>query len=106
MLILSGDAHGMRIHHHPYPQPDRARRGRASIEFICSGVRPRIWSGAQLPDPTLDKRRNVLGRYGGGLVDIDAPAAPERRITLRAVSGNIGRPGDLFPPLVLPFEPV
>ncbi len=105
VLILSGDAHGMRIHHHPYPSRIPPQ-GASVVEFICSGVRPRIWSGAQLPDPTLDKRRNVLGRYGGGLVDIDAPAAPERRITLRAVSGNIGRPGDLFPPLVLPFEPV
>ena len=105
VLILSGDAHGMRIHHHPYPSRIPPQ-GASVVEFICSGVRPRIWSGAQLPDPTLDKRRNVLGRYGGGLVDIDAPAAPERRITLRAISGNIGRPGDLFPPLVLPFEPV
>jgi len=105
VLILSGDAHGMRIHHHPYPSRIPPQ-GASVVEFICSGVRPRIWSGAQLPDPTLDKRRNVLGHYGGGLVDIDAAAAPERRITLRAVSGDIGRPGDLFPPLVLPFAPV
>ena len=104
VLILSGDAHGMRIHHHPYPHRI-APEGASVVEFICSGVRPRVWSGAQLPDPTLDKHRNVLGRYGAGLVDIDAPAAPEREITLRAISGNIGRRGDLFPPLVLPFAP-
>ena len=104
VLILSGDAHGLRIHHHPYPQRV-APRGASVIEFICSGVRARMWSGAQLPDPTLDKRRNVLFRYGGGLVDIDPPATPQRQITLRAISGNIGRPGDLFPPLVVPFQP-
>jgi PhoD-like phosphatase len=105
VLILSGDAHGLRIHHHPYPQRV-APRGASVIEFICSGIRARMWSGAQLPDPTLDKRRNVLFRYGGGLIDIDPPATPQRQITLRAISGNIGRPGDLFPPLVLPFRPV
>jgi hypothetical protein len=64
-----------------------------------------VWSGAQLPDPTLDPRRNVLGRYGGGMLDVDPPATPARTVTLRAISGNIGRPGDLFPPLVFPFEP-
>jgi phosphodiesterase/alkaline phosphatase D-like protein len=105
VVILSGDAHGMRIHRHPYPDRIRAR-GPAVIEFICSGVRPRVWSGAELPDPTLDPRRNVLGRYGGGMLEVDAPGNADRRVTLRAISGNVGRPGDLFPPLVLPFEPV
>ena len=96
-------------HAHPppsLPEPDPAATARASSSSSARACARASGREPQLPDPTLDKRRNVLGRYGGGLVDVDAPAAPERRITLRAVSGNIGRPGDLFPPLVLPFEPV
>jgi hypothetical protein len=105
VLILSGDAHGMRIHYHPYPQRVEPH-GAKVIEFICSGVRPRVYSGADLGDPTVDPRRNVMGRYGGGMVNVDPPSAADRRVTLSAVSGDIGRPGNIFPPLVLPFQPV
>ena len=104
VLIVSGDAHSMRIHYHPYPTR-LPRPAAAVVEFICSGVRPRVWSGADLGDPTVDPLRNVIGRYGGGMLDIDQPSAATRQVTLRAISGTIGRTGDIFPPLVLPFAP-
>jgi len=105
VIILSGDAHGMRIHYHPYPQRIKPQ-GATVVEFICSGVRPRVYSGADVGDPTVDPKRNVLGRYGGGMLNLDPPSAADRRITLSAVSGDIGQPGNIFPPLVLPFQPV
>jgi hypothetical protein len=75
------------------------------IEFICSGLRPRLWSGAEVDDRTVDRSRYVLGVPGAGLVEIAAPGAARRTVTLRAIDGRAGRPLDAWQPLVLPFSP-
>lgn len=103
VLILSGDAHSLRIHYHP--RPDGRRTRAAVVEFICSGLRPRRWSGAATGDPTLDPLRNVLGHAGAGLVTLAPPQAAPRTVSLRAISGEQDGPADLFPPLILPFHP-
>jgi hypothetical protein len=103
VLLLSGDAHSMRIHHHPDPlgRPDVP----AVVEFICSGLRARLWNGAPPGDPTVDETRHVLERSGTGLVVVDPEGTKLRRITLRAIGAGEADPLDLFPPLVLPFQP-
>jgi phosphodiesterase/alkaline phosphatase D-like protein len=102
VLIVSGDAHSLRIHYHPHPQGQPTPS--PVVEFICSGIRPRRWFGAAAGDRTLDPIRNVLGRAGAGLVVIDPPAHRDRRVTVRAISGARAGPTDLFPPLILPFS--
>ncbi|MGH3041697.1 MAG: alkaline phosphatase D family protein, partial [Gaiellaceae bacterium] len=105
VLLVSGDAHGMRIHHHPDPLSGLSPGRAPVVEFICSGLRADLWEGAPPDDPTLDVTRNVLGRSGGGMIVVDPPTARPRRITLRAIGAGEDDPVDLFPPLVLPFEP-
>src|SRR5438876_7879137 len=105
VVILSGDAHGFRIHHHPDPAQRTAAAGRSIVEFICSGLAPRSWSGPVPDDPTLDQSRFVLLHRGLGMIDIDARGTTDRRIRLRAISGEATGPVDLFPPLNLPFQP-
>jgi PhoD-like phosphatase len=106
VLIVSGDAHGMRIHRHPDPARElRLASPAPVVEFICSGLRAALWSTSPPDDPTLDSSRNVLGVSGAGLVVVDPPRALRRRITLRAVGAGEQDPVDLFPPLSLPFEP-
>jgi len=104
VVILSGDAHSLRIHHHP-PVGGRPGVDAPIVEFVCSGLRPRRWFGAATGDPSLDRSRNVLGKAGGGMIMIDGRAAPTRTIVLRAISGERDGPADLFPPLTLPFAP-
>jgi phosphodiesterase/alkaline phosphatase D-like protein len=103
VVVLSGDAHGLRIHHHPDP----AGRPNAPtvVEFICSGLRARTWSMNLPNDPTLDPTRRVKGKSGLGMIIVDPAAQPSRSVTLRAISGEDNPPVDLFPPLVLPFAP-
>ena len=73
VVILSGDAHGQRIHHHP--DPARARPApRSVVEFICAGLRARTWSMEHQPDPTIDPIRRVEGKSGLGMITIDPPA--------------------------------
>jgi hypothetical protein len=103
VVILSGDAHGLRVHYHR--RPSHTDTDSPVVEFICSGLRPRRWSGAATGDPTLDPQRNVLGRAGAGLLTVDSLATPDRQVTLRAISGDDGGSPDLFPPLILPFRP-
>lgn len=105
VVVLSGDAHGLRIHYHPDPS-GRGQAARLSIvEFICSGLRPLLWSGPVPTDPTLDARRSVIGHPGGGLIEIDPDGAPDRSIVLRAVNARESDPVDAFPPLRIGFRP-
>ena len=55
VLVLSGDAHGLRVHYHPDPRsrPQAARL--AVVELVCAGLRARLWSGAEPGDPSLDR---------------------------------------------------
>jgi hypothetical protein len=99
VLVISGDAHGQRIHHHPDP----AGRPGTVTEFICSGLRASHRSMARADDRTLNQTRNVRGESGLGMIVIDPPGA-DRRITLRSINGDDG-PLDLFPPLELPYRP-
>jgi hypothetical protein len=105
IVILSGDAHGLRIHHHPDPAARPQAAGRSIVEFVCSGLSPRSWEPATADDGTLDSLRSVMHRRGLGMIDIDPPGTPGRSVTLRAISGEVGGPDDLFPPLVLDFAP-
>lgn len=102
VVILSGDAHGQRIHHHP--DPAQRERAGSVVEFICAGLRARSWSMEHQPDPTIDPKRRVEGKSGLGMITIDPPRSPRRTITLRSINGDDG-PLDLFPPLRLSFTP-
>lgn len=103
VVIISGDAHGMRVHHHPDPQ---SRPGTAGVvEFICAGLRARSWSMEHPPDPTVDPTRRVSGHSGLGMIQVDPAGTSNRQITLRAITGESAGPVDLFPPLPLSFTP-
>lgn len=104
VVIVSGDAHSMRIHRHPDPLSG-LETSVPVWEFICSGLRAELWSGAPDGDPTVDPNRNVLGHSGSGMIVVDPPGSDERSITLRAIAARANDPLDLFPPLELPFEP-
>ena len=103
VLILSGDAHSLRIHYHP--RPDGQASHDSVVEFICSGLRPRHWFGAATGDPTVDPKRNVIGKAGAGMLAIAEATVGDRSVTLRAISGEAAGVTDLFPPLTLPFRP-
>jgi hypothetical protein len=105
VVILSGDAHGLRIHHHPDPAARAQASGLSIVEFICSGLSPRSWEPATPDDGTLDRTRSVMHHRGLGMIDIDPAGAPGRSVTLCAISGEEGGPDDLFPPLVLDYAP-
>jgi hypothetical protein len=107
VVIVSGDAHGLRVHYHPDPAGRPEIDGIPIVEFICSGLEARTWSGAVPNDPTLDGARNVLGTSGLGLVEVAPKSSPNRTVKLRAINARRvqGRAFDLFPPLVLPFRP-
>jgi hypothetical protein len=105
VVILSGDAHGLRIHHHPDPAVRAQAAGLSIVEFICSGLSPRSWEPATVDDGTLDPLRSVMHHRGLGMIDIDPAGTPGRSVTLRAISGDQGGPDDLFPPLVLDYAP-
>jgi hypothetical protein len=105
VVVMSGDAHGLRIHYHPDPKRRAQARQLSIVEFICSGLRPRLWSGAEPGDPTLDPRRYVLGRPGAGMLTVDPQASAGRSVTLRAIDVDAGRPPDAFPPLRVGFAP-
>lgn len=107
VVIVSGDAHGLRVHYHPDPAERPEADGVPVVEFICSGLQARSWSGAAVDDPTLDPARSVLGTSGLGLVEVGSPAAATRKVKLRAITARpvVGKSFDLFPPLVLPFRP-
>jgi len=107
VVIVSGDAHGLRVHYHPDPAQRPAAEGIPVVEFICSGLEARTWSRAAPNDPTLDAARHVLGTSGLGLVEVGSPAAASRKVKLRAIKARpvVGKAFDLFPPLVLPFRP-
>jgi PhoD-like phosphatase len=104
VVILAGDAHGLRIHHHPDPA---GRAGApAVVEFICSGLRARTWSMNDPGDPSIDPTRRVRGKSGLGMIIVDPADQPDRRVTLRAIAGDYDDPLDLFRPLELPFAPL
>jgi hypothetical protein len=104
VVIVSGDAHSLRVHHHPDPLDRPAAQGLRVTELICSGLRAELWSGAAPGDPTLDPARHRLGVSGGGVIEIDPPG-PRRSVTLRAIDARPGTPYDVWEPLVLPFAP-
>jgi hypothetical protein len=105
VLVLSGDAHGLRVHYHPDPRsrPQAARL--AVVELVCAGLRARLWSGAEPGDPSLDPGRYVLGKSGGGVLVIDPPGTPGRSVTARAIDVDAALPADAFPPLRIGFAP-
>jgi PhoD-like phosphatase len=105
VLVMSGDAHGLRVHYHPDPRarPQAARL--AVVEFICAGLRARLWSGAMPGDPSLDPRRYVLGKSGAGMLVVDPPGTADRSVTLRAIDVDAALPADAFPPLRIGFAP-
>jgi hypothetical protein len=105
VVILSGDAHGLRIHRHPDPANRPGADGLSVVEFICSGLAPRSWSLPAPHDATLDRDRIVMDHRGLGLIDIDPAGTPQRSLRLRAISGEQGGPHDLFPPLQLSVAP-
>jgi hypothetical protein len=105
VVVVSGDAHGLRMHYHPDPG-GRPRAASLSVtEFICSGLRPGLWTASNPDDPTLDPRRHVLGRPGGGMLVIDPPGAAGRSLTMRAIQVEEDQPLDAFPPLRLGYAP-
>jgi hypothetical protein len=103
VVIVSGDAHGLRVHRHPDPMSGLAHTGRGIVEFVCSGLRTAVWSTAPPGDPTVDPDRVVTGRPGAGMIVVDPVGTKPRRITLRAIGADDGR--DVFPPLVLAYAP-
>jgi phosphodiesterase/alkaline phosphatase D-like protein len=107
VVIISGDAHGLRVHHHPDPQARPEASDMSVVEFVCSGLEARTWSPAVAGDESLDPTRSVMGTSGLGLVVIDPPDATGRKVTLRAIAARPQSAGslDLFPPLALPFRP-
>jgi len=105
VVILSGDAHGLRIHRHPDPADRPGADGLSVVEFICSGLAPHSWSLPAPHDATLDRTRIVMNHRGLGMIDIDAPGTPQRSLRLRAISGEQSGPTDLFPPLRLSVAP-
>ncbi|HEY2790665.1 MAG TPA: alkaline phosphatase D family protein [Gaiellales bacterium] len=105
VLVMSGDAHGLRVHYHPDPRarPQAARL--AVVELVCAGLRARLWSGADPGDRSLDPRRYVLGRSGAGMLVIDPPGTADRSVTVRAIDVDAALPADAFPPLRIGFAP-
>ena len=105
VVVMSGDAHGLRIHYHPDPR-GRPQAGRLSVvEFNCSGLRPGIYAAADPTDRTLDPRRHVIGKPGAGMLVVDPAGSAGRSVTLRAISVDRAEPPDAFPPLRLDFAP-
>ena len=88
VVILSGDAHGLRIHHHPDPAARAQAAGLSIVEFVCSGLSPRSWDPATADDQTLDPQRSAMLHRGLGMIDIDPAGTPGRSVTLRAISGE------------------
>lgn len=105
VIVLSGDAHSLRIHHHADPLDRPAASAMRITEFICSGIRAELWSGPVPSDPSLDHTRSILGVSGAGLAEIDPPGTADRGVTLRAIDARAGHPLDVWPPLRLPFSP-
>jgi hypothetical protein len=105
VVVVSGDAHGCRIHHHPDPAERKETAGLSVVEFVCSGLEARTWTAAVATDQTLDPARSVMGTSGLGLVVVDAPGVSGRTVTLRAIAARRPQRPDLFRPLVLPFRP-
>ena len=53
VLILSGDAHGLRVHYHPDPRWPAGRRPAVrGGDRSAPGCAPRLWSGAVPTDPS------------------------------------------------------
>jgi hypothetical protein len=105
VLVMSGDAHGLRIHYHPDPLGRPAAEPLSVVEFICSGLRPGLYAAADPADPTVDPRRHVIGHPGAGMLVIEPPGSPGRSVTLRAINADRARPPDAFPPLRLGCAP-
>jgi hypothetical protein len=105
VLIVSGDAHSLRVHNHPDPLRRTEAEGMRVTEFVCSGIRADSWSGATLTDPTLDRTRYRVGVSGAGLVEIGAPSDRDRQVTLRAITADPQLAPDAWSRLVLPFRP-
>ena len=105
VLVMSGDAHGLRVHYHPDPRarPQAARL--AVVELVCAGLRARLWSGAEPGDRSLDPGRYVLGKSGAGMLVIDPPGTADRSVTVRAIDVDAALPANAFPPLRIGFAP-
>ncbi len=105
VVVMSGDAHGLRMHYHPDPK-GRAQAARLSIvELVCSGLRARLWSAAGPNDRSLDPRRYVLRKSGAGMLVAEPTGTVVRSLTLRAIDVDAALPADAFPPLRIDFAP-
>ena len=93
------------MHYHPDPHGRQEAASLSITEFICSGLRPGLWTASNPADRTLDPRRHVLGRPGGGMLVIDPPGRSGRSLTVRAIQVAEAQPFDAFPPLRLDFAP-
>jgi PhoD-like phosphatase len=105
VLVVSGDAHGLRVHYHPDPQGRPAAARLSVVELVCAGLRARLWSAAGPNDPSLDPRRYVLRRSGAGMLVIDPPGSAGRGVTVRAIDVDAALPADAFAPLRIGFAP-
>jgi hypothetical protein len=65
VVILSGDAHGLRIHYHPDPAARAQAAGLSIVEFVCSGLSPRSWTSAAIghASPRAGHDRHRSGRH-------------------------------------------
>jgi hypothetical protein len=105
VVVMSGDAHGLRIHYHPDPLGRPRAEPLSVVEFICSGLRPGLYAAADPADRTVDPRRHLIGHPGAGMLVIEPPGSPGRSVTLRAINVDRARPPDAFPPLRLDYAP-
>jgi hypothetical protein len=104
VLIITGDCHSLRVNELPDPLNRPAASDMRVTEFVCAGIRAELWEAAAPHDPTVDRSRYLLGQSGAGMIEIDAPGAADRTITLRAIASS-GSRIDAWHPLVLPFAP-
>ena len=98
VAILSGDAHGLRIHHHPDPAARAQAAGLWIVGFVCSGLSPGSW---ELRDRQRPHRRPAAIGHASPRPGHDghrSAGTPGRSVTLRAISGDQSEPDDLSQP--------
>ena len=90
VVVLSGDAHGLRIHYHPDPRARPHARSLSIVEFICSGLRPGLWTASE---PGRPHARPAAPRDRGARRRDDRHRATGLAEPVTHHAGNPGRPG-------------